>query len=118
MSNDEFKVERTQTVFYVRLPDKLKAYLKYRVENNKMYLIETYTPPQFRGQGIAKLMIEKAVEYAINENLKIVPQCSYAVKYFIKYKEKRALLSDEYKNMCEEDLKKYYQQRLEYEKQR
>ncbi|MCX8189169.1 MAG: N-acetyltransferase [Nitrososphaeria archaeon] len=117
MNENEFRVEKTKTVFYVRLPDKTKAYLRYKVENNKIYLIETYTPPAFRGQGIAKLMIEKAIDYAIRENLKIIPQCSYALKYFIKNEESRRLLSDEYKNMSVEDLEKLYQQKLEYEKQ-
>ncbi|MEM2506872.1 MAG: GNAT family N-acetyltransferase [Nitrososphaeria archaeon] len=118
MNNSEFKVECTKTVFYVRLPDKSKAYLRYKVENGIMYLIETYTPPAFRGRGVAKLMIEKAIEYAIKENLKIVPQCSYAIKYFIKYEEKRVLLSEEYKKMSLDDLEKYYQQRLENERQK
>lgn len=118
MDNDEFKVECTKTVFYVRLPDKSKAYLRYKVENGIMYLIETYTPPAFRGRGIAKLMTNAAVEYALKEGLKIVPRCSYAIKYFIENDRHRGLLADEYKNMSVEGLEEYYKQRLEYERQK
>ncbi len=118
MDDNELKVERTKTVFYVRLPNKSKAYLRYKVENGIMYLIETYTPPAFRGRGIAKLMTDAAIEYALKEGLKIVPQCSYAIKYFIENDRYRELLVDEYKNMSVEGLEKYYQQRLEYERRK
>jgi len=35
-----------------------KAYLAVK-EDNKMYLIETYTPEQHRGKGYAKMLVEK-----------------------------------------------------------
>ncbi|MGC8910974.1 MAG: GNAT family N-acetyltransferase [Nitrososphaeria archaeon] len=115
----EFEVKQTGSVFYIRLPDNSKAYLKYKIEDNIMYLIETYTPPAYRGIGLAKMMIDKAVEYAAKENLKIIPECSYAIKYFIKNNDKyRELLADKYKSMSIESLEEYYRQRLEYEKQK
>lgn len=114
----EFEVKQTGSVFYIRLPDNSKAYLKYKVENSIMYLIETYTPPPYRGMGLAKMMVDKAVEYAAKGNLKIVPECSYAIKYFIKNDKYRELLADKYKSMNIESLEEYYKQRLEYERQK
>ncbi|WP_414055363.1 GNAT family N-acetyltransferase [Macrococcus equi] len=38
----------------------------------------TYTDPKLRGQGIAKALVLKVTEYAKENNLKIVPLCSYA----------------------------------------
>ncbi|MEM3404127.1 MAG: GNAT family N-acetyltransferase [Nitrososphaeria archaeon] len=116
MADDEFKVERTSTVFFIRLPDKSKAYLKYSVEGDRLNLIETYTPEAYRGKGLAKLMVDKAVEYAVKKGLKIVPLCSYSVYYFIKFGDKRVLLAGEYRDMGDNELEEYYKKRLEHEK--
>lgn len=38
----------------------------------------TYTDPSLRGQGIAKELVLKVTDYAKENNLKIIPLCSYA----------------------------------------
>ncbi|MGQ9782197.1 MAG: GNAT family N-acetyltransferase [Nitrososphaeria archaeon] len=116
MPDEEFKVERTSTVFFIRLPDRSKAYLKYSVEGDRLNLIETYTPEAYRGRGLAKLMVDKAVEYAVKNKLKIVPICSYSVYYFIKFEDRRILLASEYRDMKDNELKEYYKERLERER--
>lgn len=40
----------------------------------------TFVSPALQGQGIGRRLIEKAVEYARRENMKIIPVCSYAKK--------------------------------------
>lgn len=112
----EFKVEQTHTVFYIRLPNGSKAYLSYDVSGNIMRLIETYTPPEYRGMGLAKMMVERATQVAEERNLKIEPICSYSVYYFLKNPEKRKLLADKYRSMTDSELEAYYKQRLESEK--
>jgi predicted GNAT family acetyltransferase len=115
---EEIKVEYTSTVFYVKFPDGSKAFLRYKVEGDKMELIETYTPPQHRGKGVARRMVEKALEVARERGLKIVPICSYAVYYFIKNPEARSMLAEPFRSMSEEELKRYYQERLEAERRK
>ena len=113
---EELKVEYTSTVFYVKFPDGSKAFLRYRISEGRMELVETYTPPQHRGKGVARRMVEKALEVARERGLKIVPICSYAVYYFIKHPEARGMLDEPYRSMSEDELKKYYQERLEAER--
>ncbi|MEN2999825.1 MAG: GNAT family N-acetyltransferase [Acidilobaceae archaeon] len=113
---EELKVEFTSTVFYVKFSDGSKAFLRYSVEGDKMALIETFTPPQHRGKGVAKLMVDKAVEVAMERGLKIVPICSYSVQYFMKNPDKRGLLAEPYASMKEEEMKKYFEERLAAEK--
>ncbi len=115
---EDIKVEYTSTVFYVKFPDGSKAFLRYRVEGDRMELVETYTPPQHRGKGVARRMVEKAIEVARERGLKIVPICSYAVYYFIKNPQARDMLAEPYRSMSEEELKRYYQERLEAEKRK
>lgn len=115
MSNERLEVNRTPTVFYIKLPDGSKAYLRYEVVGKTLRLIETYTPPQHRGKGLAGLMVEEAIKYAVENDLKIEPICSYVVHYFVKNREKRGLLLDRYRNMSDEELAAYYGLRREEE---
>jgi len=48
--------------------------------------------------------------------LRIVPLCSYSVYYFIKFRDRRVLLADEYRDMGDSELEEYYRERLGYER--
>ena len=68
-----------------------KAYLSYNIINNKINFSSTFTPPESRGKGIAKIIVEYAFNYAKENNLKVIPSCSY-VQAFVKR-------NDKYKNL-------------------
>lgn len=111
-----FEVKRTKNVFYISFPDiEEKAFLRYRVEGDKIYLIATYTPPKYRGKGIGRILVEEALRFAEENRLKIVPICSYAIYYFVKNPNKRDLLAPEYQNANLEEL---FRKALEEEKSR
>jgi len=114
--SEGLEVRYTSQVFYIKFEDGSKAYLKYSIEGDRMLLIETYTPPQHRGKGAARAMVEKALEVARSKGLKVVPICSYAVYYFLKNAAARELLDEPYRSMSEEELKRYYEERLAAEK--
>jgi|BEDMetMinimDraft_2_1075160.scaffolds.fasta_scaffold00241_11 Predicted acetyltransferase len=116
MEQEPFKVEYTNTVFFIRLNKKDKAWLTYEVEDGVMTLKQTYTPEQYRGKGLAKMLVDKAVEVAKQKNLKIKPVCSYSVYYFLKNPQEREILAEPYRSMSEEELKAYFEKRLEEEK--
>ena len=112
---------RTSTVFYLKfLSDNSKAFLRYRVEGDRLLLVETYTPPQHRGKGAARRLVEMALEYARENNLQVVPICSYSIYYFIKNEDARSILAEPYKSMSIEELNKYFEEakRREAEKQK
>ncbi len=54
-----------------------KAYLSYNIINDKINFSSTFTPPELRGKGIAKIIVEYAFNYAKENNLKVIPICSY-----------------------------------------
>lgn len=116
--SDILEIKHTSTVIYARLSDNSKAFIRYRVENGVMKLIETYTPLQHRGKGIAKKLMQYAIELAKKNNWLIEPICSYSVYYFIKYPEYRELLVPEYRKMSDEELKELFKKRLEEEKKK
>lgn len=80
--------------FLIRFGPGKYAYLGYRINNGKMYIETTYTPPEFRGRGIATRLMKEALKYAEENGLKVVPVCSFAVVFFRKYKEYRHLMAE------------------------
>ncbi|PWE17678.1 GNAT family N-acetyltransferase [Marinicauda salina] len=59
-------------------PDEPESELTYRLNGDRMVIERTYTPEELRGQGIARRLVEQAVEDARERGWKIIPVCSYA----------------------------------------
>jgi len=109
-------IERRGSVYLIRFSDGSKAYLAVKEENNKMYIIETYTPEQHKGKGYARMLVERAIQDAEKKGLSIVPICSYAVYYFMKNPDKRHVLSSEYRDLSDNDWRELFRKRLEEER--
>jgi len=107
------EIRKSGKVFYIKLPNNTKAYLLFNIKENVMEILETYTPPEYRGRGIASKILKHALEFAKEKNLKVRPICSYSIHFFIKHPEYRELLVEELKN-C--DLRKLFEQRLSEER--
>ena len=62
--------------------------ITYEIESDDIIIANhTFVSPDHRGKNLAKLLLDKLVEFARENNLKIRPQCSYVVRAFEKYKE-------------------------------
>ncbi|XP_023258949.1 protein NATD1-like [Seriola lalandi dorsalis] len=58
------------------------AVLNYRFTGEKeVDLMSTYVPETFRGQGVAALLSQAAMDYLVEENLKAHVSCWYIRKY-------------------------------------
>ncbi len=108
----ELEIKHTSTVIYARLPDGSKAYIKYEITGDRMRILSTYTPPQYRGKGIAGRLMEYALRMAREKGLLVEPICSYAIHYFAKHKEHRDLLVPE---LRDKDLEQLFRERLKEE---
>jgi predicted GNAT family acetyltransferase len=110
-------VKRTGTVFVILTGKGEKPFLRYSInkELGVMELIETYVPPNLRGRGLAEKLVDEAIKYAEENNLKIEPVCSYAFYYFIKNKDKRKLLVDWLQEKSDEELEKLFEYRRSLE---
>jgi len=68
-----------------------EAYLTYENdEDNVLNFNHTYVPYNLRGRNIAAQIVGHALEYARENNFKVIPSCSY-VRVFI---EKNKQFSD------------------------
>lgn len=61
--------------------------------DNKIATDETRVYEKFEGKGLAKKLVMKAVEYARENNLKIIPVCPYVEHRFKKDEEIRDVLA-------------------------
>lgn len=67
------------------------AEIEWIVRDNVMDMHHTYVSNVLRGQGVAKKLLDKASDYARENNLKMNAICSYVVSAFSK--------SDEYNDV-------------------
>jgi predicted GNAT family acetyltransferase len=72
---------------------KKTSYLDYHISGGVITLIHAYTPPEFRGKGIAAEMAKYALDYARDNNLKVIPQCPYVRDYINRHNEYQSLLA-------------------------
>ena len=76
------KVKKTDAYYYIGSEDEPLARADYRIEDNNLYIDYVYVSPQMRGQGMAADLIEEITQTALENNqINIVPKCTYAVKY-------------------------------------
>lgn len=54
------------------------------LSEHEITIHSVYTVHEFRGQGMARLMMDQVYTFANENKLKMVPVCSYAVAYLEK----------------------------------
>lgn len=88
----KFTINSTNTVIH-SLNNQDEAYAIIPTDNNNNIVIEKiFVDPKFRGQGIAGKLMMEIVNYAKNNNKKIICVCPYAVNWFEKHEEFQTLL--------------------------
>ncbi|SHG23720.1 GNAT family N-acetyltransferase [Flavobacterium defluvii] len=55
--------------------------------DSKFIIDHTEVSPEFNGKGVGKKLVMAAVDYARNNNLKIIPLCPFAKSVFDKVPE-------------------------------
>jgi predicted GNAT family acetyltransferase len=90
--NFNSEVMRNAEKLYINLGPEETAYIQYEVIGGSLYILRTFVPDEFRGKGIARKLIEAAVDYAKTYSLKIVPICNYAKAYFEKNSRYNSIL--------------------------
>ncbi|MEM1872979.1 MAG: GNAT family N-acetyltransferase [Acidilobaceae archaeon] len=103
---------------YLELDGRERAFIKFSADNGKLYILSTFVPESHRGRGLAGRLVEELLSFSERNGLSVVPLCSYAVSYFIKNRERRALLAEPYRSMSDEELLRYYEERVREESRR
>ena len=71
-----------------------EVYVEYSMIGNDLNLYHTYTHPALRGKGLAAHVVRAAFEFAKENNLKIIPTCSYVQSFIAKNEEYKKLVAN------------------------
>ncbi|GMQ49314.1 GNAT family N-acetyltransferase [Vibrio sp. 10N] len=58
-----------------------ESVLEYKLNGNAINFTRTYVPDVFRGQGIAKQLVDKGLEWARSQHFDIEADCWYVAKF-------------------------------------
>lgn len=76
------------------MPDGQEAYLTFDRRGDHHIAIDySFVPPQFRGRGVAAMLILRAVQDARESRSTITPLCGYVATEFRRHKEWRDVLA-------------------------
>lgn len=74
--------------FYAKVNGKRAVRLVYKIEKNTLHLISTYTLKKYRGKGLASKVVRKAIEYALEREIKnLKVSCSFVREWLKKHPE-------------------------------
>ena len=60
------------------------GYVEFEIHDDELSVLHTVVNEKFQGRGIARSLMKEIEIYAKSHELKIIPICSYAAKYFLK----------------------------------
>jgi uncharacterized protein len=69
------------------------AFAEYEIDDNALVLTHTLVPEGISTRGVASGIIRHALEHAKAENMRVVPQCSFAAAYIKRHPEFEELLA-------------------------
>lgn len=76
-------IQHGENRFFIEIDGEKLAEITYLNSGEQQITIDhTYVSEKLRGQKVGNALVEKVVEFARQENLQVVPQCSFAVKQF------------------------------------
>ena len=68
------------------------AFIEYELDRDTLILIHTEVPAALEGKGAGSAIVQKALQYAKDNNYKIVPICPFVQSYLKRHKEWRDII--------------------------
>lgn len=69
------------------------AELDYRLRGDTVSMVHTGVPPAFQGQGIAAIITKHALDWARDNDYKVIPSCSFVRTYIERHPEYKPLVA-------------------------
>lgn len=93
MSEVQIRINDNKGAFYIEVEGKKEATMTFVfADEDKIIIDHTEVNPGNEGKGFGKKMVTKAVEFARDKRIKIVPLCTFAKSVFNKTPEFRDVL--------------------------
>ncbi len=68
------------------------GYISYQERNDTLVYDHTIVPQQLGGQGVGSALVAYALDYARDQDKKVIPQCSFVASYISKHPEYQDLI--------------------------
>ena len=79
--------------FELHLDHKVVAKMTFVYAGTTKIIIDhTEVNPEHNGKGYGKLLMQKAIAFATEKEIKIIPLCPFAKSYFDKHPEENSIL--------------------------
>ncbi len=86
--------DRVENRYEISLDGKPAGSLSYQINGDKIEFVSTFVNPALRGKNLAAIVTKHALDEVREEGkYKVVPICSYTVKYFELHPNERDLLA-------------------------
>jgi hypothetical protein len=69
------------------------AFIEYKLSGHTLFLIHTEVPKELEGKGVGGAIVQKALQYAKDNDYKIVPICPFVRSYLERHKEWNAIVA-------------------------
>lgn len=79
------------------IKDGHRATLDYQMEGPDLALDHTYVPAALRGQGVAQQLATYALDYARENNFRVLPYCSFVQKFISRHEAYQDLVAPSFK---------------------
>lgn len=68
------------------------GYISYQERDGKLVYDHTIVPQELGGRGVGSGLVKHALDYAREQDKKVVPQCSFVASYIRKHPEYQDLV--------------------------
>ena len=68
------------------------GYISYQERDDTLVYDHTIVPQELGGRGIGSALVKHALNYACEQNKKVIPQCSFVSSYISKHPDYQDLL--------------------------
>ncbi|ERL55666.1 GNAT family N-acetyltransferase [Psychrobacter aquaticus] len=68
------------------------GYISYQERDGKLIYDHTIVPRELGGRGVGSALVKHALDYAREQNKKVIPQCSFVSSYISKHSEYQDLV--------------------------
>ena len=65
----------------------------YEQRDGEIVFTHTYVPSELRGRGIAEKLVRAALDYAREQKVRVIPQCSYVDTFIRRHQEFASLIA-------------------------
>jgi predicted GNAT family acetyltransferase len=89
---EKLQVDTTTNRFELRIEEST-AFIEFKLSGKTLFLIHTEVPSELEGKGVGGAIVQKTLQYAKENDYKIVPICPFVQSYLERHKEWKEIIA-------------------------